>query len=127
MEKEFLIETDKNYHETMIEIYELMNKGEANLTADELEQLEILAIAAEKYEDEILHLKPVKQPESLPQVIELFMFENKLSQAKLADQLGIGKPKLSQILTGKRKPDVLFLKALYRKLHLDPKVILEYI
>jgi antitoxin component HigA of HigAB toxin-antitoxin module len=126
MEKRFLIETGKNYHETMIEIYELMNKGETNLSTEELDRLEIMAIAAEQYEDEVLHLKPVKQPKSLPEVIELFMFENKLSQAKLADKLGIGKPKLSQIMTGKRKPDVLFLKALYGKLNLDPKIILEY-
>jgi len=125
METEFLIDTDKKYHETMIEIYELMNKGEMNLTADEAKLLEMMAVAAEKYEDEVLQLKPIKQPKSLPEVIELFMFENKLSQAKLADRLGIGKPKLSQILTGKRKPDVLFLKALYRNLNLDPKIILE--
>jgi HTH-type transcriptional regulator/antitoxin HigA len=127
MENQFLIETDKNYHETMIEIYELMNKGEANLSTEELDRIEIMAVAAEKYEDEVLHLKPVRQPKSLPDVIELFMFENKLSQAKLADRLGVGKPKLSQILTGKRKPDVPFLKALYRKLNLDPKTILDYV
>jgi HTH-type transcriptional regulator/antitoxin HigA len=127
MEKEFLILTDKDYHETMIAIYELMNKGETHLTSAEIEQLRIMTSAAEKYEDEILHLKPVKQPVSLSEVIELFMYENKLSQAKLADRLGVGKPKLSQILTGKRQPDVLFLKALYRKLHLDPKVILDHV
>jgi len=127
MESNFLIATDKNYHETMIAIYELMNKGEAQLSNREIEQLKILTVAAEKYEDEVLHLKPVRQPQSLPEVIELFMYENKLSQAKLADKLGVGKPKLSQILTGKRQPDVLFLKALYRKLHLDPKVILEHV
>jgi len=28
MEKEFLIATDRNYHETMVAIFELMNKGE---------------------------------------------------------------------------------------------------
>ena len=111
----------------MIAIYELMNKGEANLEPEELEELESMALAAEKYEDEILHLKPVKQPQSLPEVVELFMYENKLSQAKLADRLDIGKPKLSQILTGKRQPDVLFLKALYRKLNIDPKVILDHV
>jgi len=127
MKKQFVITTDKDYHETMIAIYELMNKGEANLTADEVEQLKVMTITAERYEDGILHLKPVKQPTSLPEVIELFMYENKLSQSKLADKLGMGKPKLSQILTGKRQPDVLFLKALYRKLNLDPKVILDYI
>jgi HTH-type transcriptional regulator/antitoxin HigA len=127
MEKEFLISTDKDYHQTMIDIYELMNKGEANLASAEMEQLRLMAIAAEKYEDEILHLRPVKPPVSLPEVIESFMYENKLSQAKLADRLGVGKPKLSQILTGKRKPDVIFLKALYRKLNLDPKIILDHV
>lgn len=127
MEKEFLIATDKKYHETMISIYDLMNKGEINLTSEEIEQLKNMALAAEKYEDEILQLKPVKQPKSLPEVIALFMYENKLSQAKLADKLGVGKPKLSQILTGRRQPDVLFLKALYRKLNLDPKVILDHV
>jgi HTH-type transcriptional regulator / antitoxin HigA len=127
MEKEFIMETDKNYHETMIAIYDLMNKGENNLTSAEIEKLRVMALAAEKYEDEILHLKPVKQPQSLSEVIESFMYENKLSQAKLADKLGVGKPKLSQILTGKRQPDVSFLKALYRKLNLDPKVILDHV
>ena len=60
-------------------------------------------------------------------MIELFMYENKISQAKLANQLGIGKPKLSQILTGKRKPDVPFLKAIYNKLNIDPKFILDHV
>ena len=127
MEEEFLIATDKDYQETMIAIYELMNKGEANLILAEIEQLKLMTLAAEKYEDEILHLKPGRQPKSLPEVIELFMYENKLSQAKLADRLGMGKPKLSQILNGKRQPDVLFLKALYRKLNLDPKIILDHV
>lgn len=127
MEKVFIIATDKVYHETMIAIYELMNKGEAGLTPGEIDWLKVMTAAAEKYEDEILHLKPVKQPKSLTDVIELFMYENKLSQSSLADELGVGKPKLSQILNGKRRPDVLFLKALYRKLHLDPKVILDNI
>jgi HTH-type transcriptional regulator/antitoxin HigA len=127
MTKEFLIATDKDYHETMIAIYELMNKGENNLALEEIEKLKIMTVAAEKYEDEVLHLKPLKQPKSLPEVIELFMYENKLSQSKLADKLGVGKPKLSQILTGKRQPDVLFLKALYRKLNIDPKIILDHV
>jgi len=127
MEKEFSIGTNKIYHETMIAIYELMNKGENNLTSKEIEILRNMTIAAEKYEDETLHLKPVKKPESLSEVLELFMYENKLSQSKLADKLGVGKPKLSQILNGKRQPDILFLKALYRKLNLDPKVILDHV
>jgi len=127
MMKDVTIATDKDYHELMIVIYELMNKGEADLSDEDIENLKLMTVAAEKYEDEVLGLKPVKKPQSLTEVIELFMFENKLSQAKLADKLEIGKPKLSQILTGKRQPDVPFLKAIYNKLNIDPKFILEHV
>lgn len=123
---EYEITSDKHYHETMVDIYELMNKGEANLTEPESERLVAMAVAAEKYEDEVLGLRPVRHPESLPDALKLYMFEHKLSQAGLADELGVGKPKLSQIMTGKRKPDVPFLKALYKRLNLDPKFIIEH-
>lgn len=122
---EYEITSDKHYHQTMVDIYELMNKGEASLTESETERLAAMAVAAETYEDEVMGLRPSRQPESLPEALELYMFEHKLSQAKLADELGIGKPKLSQIMTGKRKPDVPFLKALYSRLNLDPKFILD--
>lgn len=111
----------------MIAVYELMNKGEAQLTTSEIEELQKMTLLAEKYENEVMGLKPVKQPKSLAEMIELFMFENKLTQAKLADKIGIGTSKLSQILTGKRQPDVSFLKAIYRNLHLDPKFILDHV
>ena len=123
----YQITSEKLYHETMVMIYELMNKGEANLTKPDTEKLMAMTAASEKYEDEIMGLKPTRKPDSLSGVIELFMYENKLSQAKLAGELGIGKPKLSQILTGKRKPDVSFLKAIYNKLKIDPKFILDHI
>lgn len=122
---EYEITSDKHYHQTMVDIYELMNKGEASLTESETERLAAMAVASERYEDEVMGLRPSRRPESLPEALELYMFEHKLSQAKLADELGIGKPKLSQIMTGKRKPDVPFLKALYSRLNLDPKFILD--
>lgn len=124
---EYKITSEKQYHETMVMIYELMNTGEANLTRADTEKLIAMTVASEKYEDEVMGLKPSRQPESLSGMIELFMYENKMSQTKLADELGIGKPKLSQILTGKRKPDVFFLKAIYNKLKIDPKFILDHI
>jgi HTH-type transcriptional regulator/antitoxin HigA len=124
---DYKIVSEKQYHETMLLIYDLMNKGEAGLNESDTEKITAMTIAAEKFEDQVLGLKPTKKPESISEVIELFMYENKISQAKLADQLGIGKPKLSQILTGKRKPDVPFLKAIYNKLNLDPKFILDHV
>jgi len=124
---EYQITSEKHYHETMIIIYDLMNRGEANLLAADIKKLHELTTATEKFEDEVLGLHPTKQPDSLSEALELFMFEHKISQSKLADELGIGKPKLSQILTGKRKPDVSFIKAIYNKLKIDPKFILDHI
>lgn len=124
---EYLITSEKHYHESMIAIYDLMNKGDKNIPVEDMEKLKAMTKATEKFEDEVMGLRPAKKPDSLPEVIALFMFENKLSQAKLADELGMGKPKLSQILTGKRKPDVYFLKAIYNKLKLDPKFILDHV
>ena len=58
--KPFLIETDKVYQETMILIFDLMDKGEEKLTLAEVEHLRIITSRIEKYEDEVLQLKPVK-------------------------------------------------------------------
>lgn len=59
-------------------------------------------------------------------LIELKMYERKLKQKELAKLLGIGEPKLSQILSKKRKPDVAFLKAAHERLGIDGNVLLQY-
>lgn len=121
-----LINSKKAYHETMVAIYNLMNKGEANLTKAELQRLETMAIAAEKFEDEVLGLRPRKAPKTITEIVELKMFENKITQAKLAEELGLGKSKVSEILSGKRKPDVPFLKGLHKVLKIDANFLLEH-
>ena len=120
------IPSKKAYHETMVTVYNLMNKGEANLTAKELKTLAAMAKAAEEYEDNVLGLKPPKEPKTLTEMLEQKMYEHKLTQAKLANTLGMGSSKLSEILSGKRKPDVPFLKAVYKKLHVDPAFLLDH-
>jgi HTH-type transcriptional regulator / antitoxin HigA len=127
MKKEFLISSKKQYHETMAAIYELMNKGEENLTKAELKSIAVMSEAAEKYEDENLGLRPNYKPDNLPDMVKLIMLERKISHGRLAEMLELGKPKLSQILNGKRKPDVKFLKLAYKKLKIDPVFILEHV
>ena len=121
------ITSRKNYHETMVSVYNLMNKGEENLTEQELGQLAAMSIAAEEYEDNVLGLKPAKEPQTIAAMIEQKMFEHKITQASLAAMLGLGTSKLSEILNGKRKPDVPFLKALYKKLNIDPAFLLDHV
>src|SRR5450432_2654102 len=96
------------YHKTMVDIYKLMDKGEANLSVSDLKKLAAMSVAAEKYEDEVLGLQPKKQPSSIVEVVELKLFENKMTQAKLAKQIGVGQSKVSEIMAGKRKPDMSF-------------------
>jgi HTH-type transcriptional regulator/antitoxin HigA len=87
----------------------------------------MMAEAAEKYEDEVLDLRTNYKPDNLPDMVKLVMLEKTLSQGKLAEMLKVGKPKLSQILNSKRKPDLNFLKLAYKKLNIDPAFILEHI
>ena len=102
-----------------------MNKGEKNLTKKELTQLSLMSIAAEKYEDEVLGLKPVKTPKTISEIVELKLFENKMTQAKLADEIGQPKSKVSEILNGKRKADIQFLKGIHKLFKIDASVLLE--
>src|SRR5664279_6285801 len=95
-----IINSKKAYHETMVAVYNLMNKGEANLTDGELKKLASMAASAEKYEDEVMGLKPSKQPKTIAELVELKMFEKKMTQAKLAEEIGLGKSKISEILSG---------------------------
>ena len=120
------IKSKKAYHETMVVVYDLMNKGADNLSEEELKNLETMARAAEEFEDNVLGLKPRKQAQTIAEIVEEKMYENKLTQASLAAMLGLGKSKLSEILNGKRKPDIEFLKALYKKLNIDPAFLLDH-
>jgi hypothetical protein len=57
-----IIPSEKTYHETMVAVYNLMDKGEANLSPTELKTLSQMAESAEEYEDNVLGLKPPKVP-----------------------------------------------------------------
>jgi HTH-type transcriptional regulator / antitoxin HigA len=124
---QYTIPSKKAYHETMVAIYNLMNKGEANLTSKELKTLAAMSKAAEDFEDNVLGLGLHKAPKSIAELVEQKMYENKMTQAKMATTLGLGNSKLSEILSGKRKPDVPFLKALYKKLNADPAFLLDHV
>ncbi len=120
------IKSKKHYHETMVAIYNLMNKGEANLSVKEVKDLSLMTVAAEQYEDEVLGLKPKKQPETIAELVEVKLFEKRMTQANLADELGIGKSKVSEILSGKRKPDVPFLQGVHKLLKIDADFLLTH-
>jgi len=119
-----IISSERDYDAVMQEIHTLMKKGEQQLTEKEVRHLQSLVAAAEKYEAEHYALP---MPTTLSGMISMKTFEMKMKQKEMAALLGINESKLSQILNGKREPDVEFLKAIYTKLKIDPKFILEHI
>jgi|HubBroStandDraft_3_1064219.scaffolds.fasta_scaffold512172_1 HTH-type transcriptional regulator/antitoxin HigA len=118
------IKTENQYEMVMDEILTLMNKGEKNLSKKESAKVRTLALSAKAYERGIY---TVPQPITLGGMIELVMYERKLNQKELAKLMGLKEPKLSQILTGKRHPDIAFLKAAHIKLKIDPAFLLNHI
>jgi antitoxin component HigA of HigAB toxin-antitoxin module len=123
----YQIKSKREYHQTMVQVYDLMNKGEHSLSEDQLSKLSVMAEAAEKYENEVLGLGVLKTPKTIPEMVELKMFEQKISQTTLAEKLGFSPSKVSEILSGKRKPDVPFLKGIYEKLQIDADFLLKHV
>lgn len=117
------VKTEKEYNATMKKIDALMKKGEENLTNKEAGKLRGMALAAQAYEKSIY---TIPAPKTLEGLIELKMYEQKLKQKDLAKLLGIGEPKLSQIMSKKRKPDVAFLKAAHEHLGIDGNILLQF-
>ncbi len=118
------IKTEAQYKKVMSQILTLMNKGERNLTKAETTQLREMALAAQAYEKSIYTIPP---PQTIEGMIELKMYERKLKQKDLAKLMGLSEPKLSQILSGKREPDVPFLKAAHVKLGIDASFLLTHV
>jgi antitoxin component HigA of HigAB toxin-antitoxin module len=121
------IKSKKQYHQMMVEIYNLMNKEEGKLTKSESTKLSNMAIAAEIYEEDVLGLKPFKEPETITELVELKLFEHKMTQARLAEEIGLAKSKVSEILNGKRKADISFLKGIHKVLKIDAGRLLEIV
>lgn len=122
--KKLNIQNEDEYNALMQKIDVLMKKGEMALTDKEAGELRNMALAAQAYEKT---LYKIPAPKTLEGLIELKMYERRLKQKELAQLLGMGEPKLSQILNGKREPDVAFLKAVHQKLGIDGNVLLAYV
>lgn len=123
------IQTEEEYRQVMerVEIY--LQKatslgGFQHLPAQEKEDLRRLSMLAEHYEDSV-PLMPIRQPQTLVEMIELKMYERKLKQKDLAKLLDISPVRLSEVLRGKRKINLDLAKRLYKELQIDPAFILQ--
>ncbi|TAE32877.1 MAG: helix-turn-helix domain-containing protein [Cytophagales bacterium] len=83
-----------------------------------------LAEAIQAYEQAFIAFP---KPTTLTAMIELKMYEMRLKQKDLAVLLGVEASRVSELLTGKRKPTLELAKRLHEKLGIDGNFILETI
>lgn len=68
---------------------------------------------------------PIRQPQTLPEMIEYKMYEKKLKQRDLARLLEIPETRLSEVLSGKRKVNLDLAKRLHNHLGISTDFILK--
>jgi HTH-type transcriptional regulator/antitoxin HigA len=116
------IASESDYNTVMSKIDELMSKGSKNVSKGELAEIRRLALMAQAYEKKKY---VIELPSTFAGLIEMKMYELSLKQTELAKKLHVSDTKLSLIMSGKQKPDVLFLKAVHEQLHVDANLLLE--
>ena len=82
-----------------------------------------LSVLASQYEKEI-KLMPVRQPLTLPEAIQLKMFQMHLSQKELARLLEVPESRISEVMNGKRKINIELARRLHTRLKIDADFIL---
>jgi HTH-type transcriptional regulator / antitoxin HigA len=116
------IANESDYKSVMGKIDTLMSKGSANLSKGELTEIRKLALEAQQYEQTKFTIAP---PTTLAGIIEMKMYEMRLKQKDLAKRLNVSDTKLSLIMNRKQKPDVEFLKAVHKQLHVNGDFLLN--
>ena len=124
------IRTETQYNQVMSLIENYIQKaieggGFHSLKKKESEELQKLTALGADYEDNILKIMPL--PVTINVVVRQKIKEMNITQGKLAELFGMGSAKISQILSGKREPDVPFLKAVHEKLGIDANFIFELV
>ncbi|MHA6697720.1 helix-turn-helix domain-containing protein [Chryseobacterium sp. A321] len=84
-------------------------------------ELDLLTDLVEEYETEHYSI----EPPSLNDVIKLRMYEMDITQAKLADLIGVSASRVSEYLSGKSEPTLQVAKNLHKKLNINPYIILQ--
>lgn len=125
----YKIKTEDEYQQVMEKVEAYLQRatksgGFHTLTREERDDLQYLSRMAEAWEDDI-PLMPVRQPQTLVEMIELKMYERKLNQKDLAALLDISPSRMSEVMQGKRKVNLDLAKRLYKVLQISPEFILE--
>ena len=100
-------------------IWDLMKKGEANLSAEELALLELMSVLVERFEEERYPI-----PDSpAHQILQHLMESRNAKRADLVPILG-GRGRVSELVNGKRAISKAQAKALANFFHVSAELFL---
>jgi len=116
--------TELQYKAALQRIDKLIEEGFEQFEEKRIE-FEILSKAIEAYED--IHAPMPFYPKDIQTVIKIRMAEKNLKQKEASEILGISQTRFSEILRGKRRINIDIAQKLYKKLGIDPGLILEMV
>lgn len=111
------IKTEQDYNQVLERLEEIFD---AEPNTKEGDELEILGILIEKYENENF---PIELPDPI-EAIKFRMEQLNYSQNDLADVIGL-KSRASEILNKKRKLSLEMIRKLSEKLHIPSEVLIQ--
>jgi antitoxin component HigA of HigAB toxin-antitoxin module len=118
------IANKQQYYSAMAEIESYLQKGFSNLTEKEEDHLEKLSKAVEVWE---MKEFPMPMQPSFPDILVYIMQYKRFSQSELSESLSISKSLLSEILNGKKQPNLDVVVNLYKTFHIDANILLDSI
>ncbi len=116
------IASNSQYHTALAEIETFIEKGFGNLTKKETGKLEQISLAVEAYEK---NRYPMPVATTIPALLEEYMHENKMNRVQLSQMLEVPNSTMSEIINGKKKPNLSIVKKLHDKLNIDGNFLLE--
>lgn len=90
------------------------------------QEIALLSKQMADYEDEYLNILPLRQKSPLIANIEDYFYAHNMKQKDGARLLEVNESQLSQIMSGHRRISMSLAKRLHTRMHIDPKLILEF-
>ncbi len=111
------VKSKKDYESALKRIESLMD---AKKNTPEMDELEVLSVLVEKYEDE--HF-PISPPDPV-EAIKFRMEQMGLSQGDLAGIIG-SRSRASEVLKGKRGLTIRMIRALHERLNIPAEILIR--
>jgi antitoxin component HigA of HigAB toxin-antitoxin module len=116
------IENKQQYYTAMAEIESYLQKGFSKLTDQEDNRLDELSRAVEAWE---IKQYPMPVNPKFTDIVLYVMQKKGLSQSDLSQDLGVSPSLLSEILNGKKQPNIDIVKNMHLHFHIDGNLLLE--